>query len=476
MTPSLSAIREQVLRHIRPRPSDIRREQRCFSRIQKAVLSVAKQKQLEVSFVQLEGSSGRKQTQLRGHRDLDIFIGLPLSLVPGGVDQPPSQTALQQLLRKLVKEVAVTAAEQAGCRNISVVFAQHPYVTATLEGFRVDLVFCFDLPPDYIMKQGPLTAVDRTPHHSRFVDENLTAEQRDDVRLLKAFFQACFAYGDASPVGRCGFTGFSAETLIYHTETLEGALSSLKQLSSTPLDYFGRPAKELKKLFRNDLLIIVDPTDPKRNLAASISGRAYRYVKHQAELALHDPSPRFFLPTDIPTFSAREERRLGPNFFVAEYRDETGWHYTKTRDKLYKYFGQLCRFLSKEPTGEKRFGHCLFEEILDEEEGLFAVALWVEHHSISPHYIRIGPPPRMLEASRRFCEKYPHAEIRDGRYQALIPRTFTRASEAIEHYLAAHPVSPNLRLIATSHVGTTKLGKQALWILKNAVMPFSKAC
>jgi len=472
MSPSLSAVRERVLRRIRPRPDDIMREQRCFSRIQEAVLSVARQHQVEVSFVQLEGSSGRKQTQLRGHRELDVFIGLPPSMVPGWEEQLPSQLALNRLLHKLVRKIAVVAAEKAGCHNISVVFAQHPYVTAILGEFRVDLVFCFDLPLDYIMRKGPLTAVDRTPHHSRFIDENLSAEQRDDVRLLKAFFQACFTYGDASPVGRCGFTGFSAEILIYHMGTLEEALSSFKLLSTSPLDYFGRSIKELKRLFRNDFLIIVDPTDPRRNLAASISSRAYRYARHQALQVLHQPSPRFFLPKDIPTFSPQEERQLDPNFFVVEYRDETGWHYTKTRDKLYKYFSQLCRFLSKEPTGEKRFGRCLFEEVLDKEAGLYAVALWVEHYNISPYCVHIGPPLHMQEAARRFREKYPNAEISDGRYRVLIPRAFTKAPEAIEYYLAKHNVSPNLHQIGATHAGVTRLGKQALWILKNAVMPF----
>ena len=205
----LSVIREKVLRkHLRPTEEDVEGADRYFTRIREAVQHFAKNSQLKISFIRLEGSAGPKQTQLRNSRELDVFIGLPQQLLIEELGSSrPTKTSIRKFLGELVRKVAFKAAELAGCKNISITHAEHPYVTAVLDDHQVDLVFCFDLQLKYISEQGPITAVDRTPHHSRFVSEHLSPSQRDDVRLLKAFFQSGFIYGDTSPVGRSGFTG-----------------------------------------------------------------------------------------------------------------------------------------------------------------------------------------------------------------------------------------------------------------------------
>ncbi|MFX1473942.1 MAG: hypothetical protein ACFFCO_00475 [Promethearchaeota archaeon] len=360
----LSAIQEQVLRkHLRPTSRDFALADQYFTRIREAVKQCAQESQLNIAFIRLEGSAGLKQTQLRNSRELDVFIGLPQQLLIDELNSPhPPKALVRKLLSDLVKRVAFKAAELAGCHNINIAHAEHPYVTAALDDHQVDLVFCFDLPLEYISENGPITAVDRTIHHSHFVSEHLSPSQRDDVRLLKAFFQSGFVYGDMSPVGRSGFTGFSAEILIYHTHNFANALEELKRIPLKPLDYFGRPIPELRKRFQDDYLIIIDPTDPNRNLAASISKRAHNYARHLAAQLLANPDPVYFIPKDIPVLSLEEEKQLGKNYLIIIFEDETGWHYTKTRDKLYKYFNNLCNFLSYEATGEKRFGRCLFED------------------------------------------------------------------------------------------------------------------
>lgn len=467
----LLAIRNQVLPLLRPTQADKDRAHRCFSIIEQAVNRVAREHKVEIAFVRLEGSAGRKQTQLRSNPDLDVFIGLPSSILSEIQKSVTTRrSTIQKLLKRLVQDVALEAASVAGCQNIKVAYAEHPYVTATFEEFQVDLVFCFDLSPDYISERGPITAVDRTPHHSRFVDEHLSTEQRDDVRLLKAFFQTCWVYGDASPIGRSGFTGFSAEMLIYHRQNVVSTLEMLEKLPLEPLDCFGRPATSLRDAFPDDLLIVVDPTDRNRNVAASISERAYRYACHQAAQTLLHPSRRFFLSKAIPVLSAQREAHLEPNYVVVEYRDGTGWHYTKTRDKIYRYFTHLCQFLKSEQTGEPRFSLSTFEEVF--EKDVFAVALHVASPFISPSYTRVGPPPHLNEAVSRFCDTHPSAYLRNGRYQVEISRSYSVAQEAVEKYLAQHPVAPKLHLIEVTRAGTTLTGKRALWILKNAVLPF----
>lgn len=469
--PRLTVIREQILQQLRPTPSENDQVHKTFEHLKEAVERTARKQQLEVSFICLEGSAGRKQTQLHNKKELDIFIGLPPSIIPKTPEpQKTTKSVLRKFLKKWVRDVAVKAARLAGCKDIKIAYAEHPYVTTTLDGYAVDLVFCFDLSPEHISDKGPITAVDRTPHHSRFVDENLTITQRDDVRLLKAFFQTCWVYGDKSPVGRSGFTGFSAEILVYHWKNITNVLKNLEQLQLRPLDFFGRSDAELKQRFRKDLLVIIDPTDSRRNVAASISERAFRYARYTAAQVLQRPAPRFFLSKAIPILLPKEEEKLEHSYFVFEYKDETGWHYTKIRDKLYRYFTRLCRYLEQEQTRELRFGFSTFEEVFNEP--IFAIALFATYPTINSKYYRIGPPPHLNEAVRRFLQKHPTAILHDGRYQTEITRTFTVAKPAIHHYLEKHPLTPKLHQIGVTQTGITTTGKQALWILKNAVLPF----
>jgi len=53
-------------------------------------------------------------------------------------------------------------------------------------------------------------------------------------------------------------------------------------------------------------------------------------------------------------------------------------------------------------------------------------------------------------------------------YHELLP-TFDKA---LRYYLSEHQLSPKLSLTDLSHFGTTQIGKQALWILTNAVQPY----
>jgi tRNA nucleotidyltransferase (CCA-adding enzyme) len=375
---------------------------------------------------------------------------------------------MRRFFKSLVKEVALEAISEIGGLYPSIAYAEHPYVSATLNNYNLDIVFCFDLTPKYLAKEGPITAVDRTPHHSRFINANLSLTQRDDVRLLKAFLISAFVYGDSSPVGRSGFTGFSTEMLIFHRGSFEHALEFLIQ--PKPLDYFNRPAGELRKMFKTDRLIIVDPTDSNRNIASSISERAYRYTAVKAEKFLNNPTPAYFSMKPVPILTPNELENNGKHYYVIEFRDKTGWHYTKTRDKLYRYFTKLKKFLSQEPTGETRFGTVLFEVVY--HPPLFAIALHAERTNINQSYTRKGPRISYKQGVEEFKKKHPDARLKNGHYQTTLSRSFTNLEDALRFYLSEHILSAKLSLVDLTHFGTTEIGKQALWILSQAVQPY----
>jgi tRNA CCA-adding enzyme len=467
----LQQIRSRILDQIRPTQLEVDESIQIYSKIKKRIKHVAKEQELDLAFIELEGSSGRKQTQLRNWRELDIFIGLPPVILPKPIElEKPKKSFIKKLFKKLVKDVAIVAAQQAGAQTVNIAYAEHPYVSLTLDKYLVDLVFCFDLAPEYILENGPITAVDRTPHHSRFVDANLSQQQRDDVRILKAFCHSVFVYGDSSPVGRSGFTGFSTEMIIYHLENIDSAFEYLSQYPAICLDFFGKSPQQLEKDFPKDFLIITDPTDAKRNIASSISQRAYQYAQHNSQRLLQHPSTSFFQMQPIPLLSAKELAQMAPNYYVIEFYDDTNWHYTKTRDKLYRYFTKLQKFLRFEPTSEPRFGTVTFEVVF--QGHIFAIALYVEKNEINDSYVRVGPSVNFIEGVEGFTEKHPDAILVNDKYHVTITRTVTDAEQALRQFLVENTLSPKLSLIAISHDGITKIGKQALWILRNAIQPF----
>lgn len=464
-------IRVQSLRKIQPTKVDLKEASTVFSRVKKALDTEIGARAVDVAFIELEGSSGIKQTQLRGWKELDVFIGLPVSIISDLFENTKTTKPLiRRLLKKMVRDVAVSALKRTNAEEIQVAYAEHPYVVAHLDGYKVDIVFCFDLTRDYIAENGPITAVDRTPHHSRFIHEQLSESQRDDVRLLKAFFQSSFVYGDSCPIGRSGFTGFSTEMLIFHTQTLESAFEYLSNSKPKPLDFFNRSTTALERKFTPDFFIISDPIDPNRNIASSISKRAYTFTTHKARQLLKSPSIRFFERQPIPQLPLSELNQIESNYFVIEFQDQTGWHYTKTRDKLYRFFSKLSRFLNQEPTGEIRFGFVLFEELFHKDT--FAIALFIEKDQLSRTFIREGPPEDYPEGVDQFLAKHPDAILENGRYHVEIPRVFTNAEQAVRHYLSENQISPKLSITNITRTGSTLIGKQALWILTRAVQPF----
>ena len=125
--------------------------------------------------VSLEGSVA-KDTWLSGEADIDIFLQ-----VDNKLERKDLETTCLQVARKAIK----------GHKPIER-YAEHPYITVDYQinntKIKIDLVLYFDLDLDYIKNKGPITAVDRSPFHGRFIRDNLTKSQKNDARLLKQFF------------------------------------------------------------------------------------------------------------------------------------------------------------------------------------------------------------------------------------------------------------------------------------------------
>jgi len=284
---SVEDVLRKVLRKVEPREEERKK-------VHNFVEALTADLNRKLSEAGIEGSaeihgSVAKDTWLSGDRDLDIFIVLKRTY---------TREAFPRVL-DVVKGFVGTGWVEA--------YAEHPYIQAEMNGFKVDFVPCFEM--DATAK--PLSATDRTPLHTAFVRERLKGEARREVLLLKQFMHGIDCYGAEVKVG--GFSGYLCELLAIHYGSFLGALrAAAKWKKGAVLDtvshYRGREG-ELKKLFRESL-IVVDPVDDRRNVASAVTDSKLWLFAAASRAFLKEPNLGFFFPPETAAYTEESLRRV----------------------------------------------------------------------------------------------------------------------------------------------------------------------
>ena len=232
-------LEDSVLERLRPTEED--RSHVC-GLAERLLAAIAKSGKAEGMVV---GSVARN-TWVRGDRDLDIFMLFDPAL---------SREALETDGLALARSIAGLFTDRYHEK-----YAEHPYINASIDGVDVDLVPCYNVDSAERIQ----SAVDRTPFHTRYISGRING-LIDDVLLLKQFTKAGGIYGSDQMTE--GFSGYLCELLILHyggfSPLIEGAAS-------------WRPGfiidieKHAQKKF-TEPLVVIDPVDPKRNVAAAVS-------------------------------------------------------------------------------------------------------------------------------------------------------------------------------------------------------------
>jgi tRNA nucleotidyltransferase (CCA-adding enzyme) len=221
------------------------------------------------------GSTARG-TWVAGDRDIDVFVRFPPEI---------PRADLEEYGLTVGRSVLPEGREE---------YAEHPYVTGTYQGFDVDLVPCYAVEDATEIE----SAVDRTPFHTRWLDAHLDDELAADVRVAKAFLKGIGAYG--SDLRTEGFGGYLTELLVWE----HGGFAPLLRAAadwSPPVRF--DPEDHGTATF-DDPLVVIDPTDPERNVAAVLSARNLARVQHHARRLLDDPDEAAFERTSPEPLSA----------------------------------------------------------------------------------------------------------------------------------------------------------------------------
>jgi len=358
----------------------------------------------------LVGSAARG-TWLAGDHDLDIFLGVP--------ETTPLEAALE-----IARLVAPEHDEK---------YAEHPYIHTRVDGFEVDLVPC------YLVEDAPhlKSAVDRTPFHTKYIASRI-AGLEDEVLLLKQFMKGIGVYGSELKVG--GFSGYLVELLVLCYGSFPGVLRAASSWRPGQLiDLEGHSKKA-----HDEPLVMVDPVDPRRNVAAALTMDKMLQFAASARAFLAEPSIDFFFPAPLKGLSdgellaqlkARESCLILLEFQAPPVVEDVLFPQLHKAEESVRALLERNGFrLLRSDVGSFR----------DRAMLLFEMEVW----QLSRASRCLGPPVWEAEHFSKFLAAHPRPlfgpYISEGRAVVELPRKYTRAQDLLADELGSLSLGKHL--------------------------------
>ncbi|MEM7818807.1 MAG: CCA tRNA nucleotidyltransferase [Candidatus Aenigmatarchaeota archaeon] len=377
---------KEVLEKIKPK----KEEERKLKSLARHVLKVANDEAKKYNAKAMLAGSITRDTWLPEKMEFDIFVLFSPSL---------KEKELERFGLEIGKKVIE---RMKGEYNIE--YAQHPYVSGKIKGISVDIVPCYEVESPEKIK----SAVDRTPFHVRFIEKNLTKNMAKEVRLLKKFCEANEIYGaDAKTEG---FSGYVCELLIIKYKSFLNLMK--KAVNWKPGEiiqvknyYSQKDYPKLIKMFKNQTLILIDPTDKNRNTCAALSSTNFFKFKKLAKEFLENPREELFFKRKLEPITENElivyqmKRRtelILVKFLPPKVVPDILW------PQLRKFAERLQSILEEVKYEFK----VLRKDVYTNEKDLAMVLLEMEVSKLPLIQKRVGPKIFDLDDSERFLEKY----------------------------------------------------------------------
>ncbi|HET6406172.1 MAG TPA: CCA tRNA nucleotidyltransferase [Candidatus Thermoplasmatota archaeon] len=363
--------------------------------------------------------SAAKDTYLHESVDLDVFVLFPTST---------SRSALEESGLKLGRAVLDDPEEK---------YAEHPYTHGLWQGYEADVVPCYAVAD----ASQRISAVDRTPFHTRFVLEKMGRDQRDQVRLLKAFMKGVGVYGAESKTH--GFSGYLCELLILKYRTFRGVVAAAAGWK--PGTFLVLAQLEGNPKFA-DPLIFLDPTDTRRNVASAVSAETLSHFTDACKAYLRRESLAFFFPRQLvplaPDELAAALRRRRAEYLLVRTRAPTVLE-DHLHDQARKAISGMTKLLERYGFEVRRASYDVGPELL--------ILLELPRLRLPETVTHNGPPARSREHAERFRKTWTdHRDARspvyeeDGRLKVERVREFRRADDLLRAKLLEYDMGKHL--------------------------------
>ena len=441
--PDYKNLIECVLKAIVPSPLERRREQEIISEIFNVIENLPQYEKFNLKPV-LVGSIA-KDTDLRMNKDVDLFIAFPDSVE-------------RKILESEGLSIGKSVFEILGS-SFEIDYAEHPYVKGIYKNYEIEIVPCYSVASAAKIH----SAVDRTPFHTSYVRRALSKDPslKNEIRILKKFMYAAGVYGAEIKV--MGFSGYLVELLVIYygsfLNTLE-AFSRWKFGSVIDIEHHWVKSDKDKQgtqktvyMFPGDDIIVIDPVDENRNVAAAVSRDALSRFMLRARQFQKCPGAEFFFSEDemehkFRAFDEGETTGISEKFRVLKFPEEilrifkiirqrgTGViivkfvHPAMNENVLYSQLRKTHEIITREI--ESYNFKILKSDFLSDENNLSVMVIEFEVWEL-PRAKRVrGPRIDMSSKDQlKFTEKYPGAYLEDGFWFADTERKFKTAQEVV---------------------------------------------
>ncbi|MFP4115632.1 MAG: CCA tRNA nucleotidyltransferase [Candidatus Aenigmatarchaeota archaeon] len=358
-----------------------------------------------------------KDTWLKSKKDIDLFL-----LFEEEVEMDELEERGLEAGKKIVESLE---------GEWDIAYAEHPYVEGHVRGYKVDIVPAYDTEPDDIK-----SSVDRTPWHVRWVEENLSKEQRDEVRLLKKFTKEHGLYG--SDLRTRGFSGYLCEILIAECGSFKELVKKAAEWTPgkviDPENYFKSKGYLKREKFGGDALIVVDPVDKNRNVASVLSAENFLLFKKKIRQFLENPTrDRFFgekpEPLSMDELQDRIDRR-GTDFMLIRFGAPE-----VHEDVLYPQMRKMNRRVEEVLEDE---GFVVLRKDVWSDMEKCVLILELEVDELPRVDKREGPPIFDRRNSEKFIHRYEGEHnllVEDGKWYAEYFREWTTALDFVRDFL-----------------------------------------
>lgn len=364
-----------------------------------------------------------RDTWLPEKKEIDLFL-----LFPKEISREELEKNGLELGKRIVKNLG---------GKYSLEYAEHPYVKGFFGEFSVDIVPCYKVKSAEEIK----SAVDRSPFHLKYLKERLNKKLVEEVRILKKFLKANELYGADAKVQ--GFSGYACELLVlYYKSFLRVLKGVLNWKPGEIIDIEGYYKEEeyklLRRLFKNQCLILIDPTDRRRNVTAALSCENFFKFKKLAKDFLEKPSIRFFFPkakkikiSEIEKLTKRRGTKfVGVLFKPPNVVPDIFW------PQIRRFAKRLKSICEEKPDKFSVLGKFIYSD----EKNLALVVLELEVWEFPPLQKRRGPLVFDINDSKRFIEKYKENAVNgpfveENRWFVIVKRKFKKIEEKLEDRL-----------------------------------------
>ncbi len=400
-------IEKQVLEKITPSQNYRKKLHIVVGEINSKLTLEIKKRKLPVS-IELVGSTA-KDTYLKDDLDIDFFIKFPTKL---------TKKEIAESTLSVGRSILVNTEES---------YAEHPYIRGYYKNYYVEIVPCYKIEN----ASQKLSAVDRTPLHTKFVIENLAESQKSEVRLFKQFLKGINCYGAEAEIE--GFSGYLCEILIIKYLTFEKLLnSSNKWKKGKIISLTNEKYPEFKTP-----LIFIDPVDTNRNVASALSKEKFNLFIKASNEYLKKPSINFFFPNKIKPWTldkiSREIQKQNCKYI--------GLKINKPDTIPENLYPQARKASSSIRNISKRADFPIYDIkfFIDDNKKKIYFIVKTKKEQLSETFTHVGPPKKLKSHTEDFVNKWKNDPKvtkkpyeKNGRIYVELRRDFTNISDFLK--------------------------------------------